>query len=122
MQSRKGRLALAGLVIVVAVVAFFIAQPKSKKGKPLGTVAAQIVVRAAKPGGVKTITVSKGQQLQLTVTSDVADEIHIHGYDLKKDVSKGGSASFVFPANIDGSFVIELEKRAQQIGALQVRP
>ena len=42
-------------------------------------------------------------------TSDTADEIHVHGYDVHKDVAAGGSATFSIPATIDGRFVVELE-------------
>ena len=39
---------------------------------------AHIVVQGGKPvGGVKDITVNKGQPVRFSVTSDVADEIHI---------------------------------------------
>ena len=34
--------------------------------------------------------------------SDVADEVHIHGYDIMKDVKAGGSVTFDFPATIEG--------------------
>ena len=54
--------------------------------------------------------------------SDVADEIHIHGYDLKRDVAKGGSARFSFPATIEGRFEIELENAGTQIADLEVTP
>jgi len=50
----------------------------------------------------------------------VSDEIHVHGYNFHKDVEKGGSVSFNFPAKIEGIFDIELESRAEQIASLQV--
>ena len=56
------------------------------------------------------------------MTSDVADEIHVHGYDLHKDVTKGGTVSFDFPAKMDGGFVVELESRSEQIASLKVLP
>ena len=56
------------------------------------------------------------------MTSDVADEIHIHGYDLHKDVIKGGTVSFDFVAKMDGGFVVELESRSKQIASLKVLP
>ena len=80
------------------------------------------VVNGKPDGGVKTITYKKGDTVDLTVKSDIADEIHIHGYDLHKDVTKGGSVHFSFPASIDGKFVIELENAGQQIASLQVEP
>ena len=57
--------------------------------------------------------------MRFTVTSDVADEIHVHGYDFHKDVPAGGSVTFTFPANIEGVFVIELEAKGEQIGQLR---
>src|SRR6266550_3699865 len=139
-MTRGRRLAIVGAVVVLAVVGFVIAQSGgSNKDKSTtttsttngvtatGTVPAnapvQIVVKNGQPvGGVKKIKVSKGDPVRFTVTSDVADEIHVHGYDFHKDVKKGGSVSFDFPAKIDGTFVIELESRGEQIASLRVEP
>jgi len=78
------------------------------------------VVNGKPQGGIQKITVNKGQPVRFTVQSDVSDEIHVHGYNFHKDVKKGGSVSFDFPATIDGIFVIELESRGEQIASLQV--
>jgi len=84
---------------------------------------AQIVVRGGKPvGGIKKLTFKKGEQVRFIVNSDVADEIHVHGYDFHKDVKAGGSVSFSFPAKIEGVFVIELENLGEQIAQLTVEP
>jgi hypothetical protein len=81
-----------------------------------------VTVAGGKPsGGVKLLTANKGDTLILTVTSNVADEIHIHGYDLHMTVAAGGSVSFDFKATIDGNFVIELESRSAQIASLTVK-
>src|SRR3954465_11826230 len=68
------------------------------------------VVNGQPQGGVKTVTFKKGDQAVLKVNSDTADEIHVHGDDLMKDVEKGGSVPFSFKATIDGRFEVELEK------------
>lgn len=83
-----------------------------------------VVVAGGKPsGGVRTLAATKGDTIKLTVVSDLADEIHIHGYDLHRSIRRpGGSVQFAFRATIDGSFVIELESKAQQIAALRVNP
>ena len=80
------------------------------------------VVNGQPQGGVKTITFKKGDQAVLKVNSDTADEIHVHGYDLKKDVEKGGSVTFTFKATIDGRFEVELENAGTQIANLEVTP
>jgi hypothetical protein len=80
------------------------------------------VVNAKPEGGVRKLAFKKGDQVRFMVVSDTADEIHVHGYDLMKDVEKGGSVSFSFKGSIDGRFVVELEDHKQQIAELDVTP
>ena len=80
------------------------------------------VVNGQPAGGIKTISYTKGDQIRLKVQSDTADEIHVHGYDLKKDVTAGGSVEFDFKATIEGRFEVELENAGTQIAILQVNP
>ena len=80
------------------------------------------VVNGQPQGGVKTVTFKKGDQAVLKVNSDTADEIHVHGYDLKKDVAKGGQVEFEFKATIEGRFEVELENAGTQIANLEVTP
>ncbi len=83
----------------------------------------QIVVRGGKPvGGIKRATVAKNKRVILTVRSDVADEVHVHGYDLMKDVAPGAPAVISFKATIPGRFEAELEQRGLQIAELTVKP
>ncbi len=119
------RAGLLALLVAALVVAFVIAKGSGGGSNKTTTVApgapAVIKVVHGKPqGGIQKITVNKGQRVRFKVVSDVADEIHVHGYNFHKDVAKGGSVSFDFPATIDGIFVIELESRSDQIASLQV--
>ena len=83
----------------------------------------KIVVKSGEPvGGVQELEYSAGDRIRFEVDSDVADEIHIHGYDLMKDVPAGGSVSFSFPAEIEGIFEVELEELGEQIAELRVNP
>jgi hypothetical protein len=85
--------------------------------------ATTIVVKNGEPvGGVQRLEYNAGDQIEFTVDSDVADEIHVHGYDLMKDVPAGGSVSFSFPAEIEGIFEVELEGRKEQIAEIRVNP
>jgi hypothetical protein len=67
------------------------------------------------------VKVAKGSTVTLQVTSDVADEIHLHGYDKSVDVEKGGTAKLTFRATLTGVFEVELENRALQLTQLQVQ-
>jgi hypothetical protein len=80
------------------------------------------VVNGQPQGGVKRLEYQKGDTVRFKVQSDVADEIHVHGYDLKKDVTAGGSVQFSFTADIEGRFEIELEHAGTQIAELEVKP
>lgn len=82
-----------------------------------------IVVKNGKPvGGVTELTYNEGERVRFKVESDVSDEVHLHGYEIKKDVEAGGSVSFDFPATIEGLFEAELEDRGEQILELRVNP
>jgi len=81
-----------------------------------------VVVDGAPRGGIVRATVNKDDQVVLVVTSDVADEIHLHGYDKAKDVAAGGTIRIPFKATIPGRFEAELESRGVQIAEISVEP
>ncbi len=82
-----------------------------------------IVIKNGKPvGGIRDLTYNKGERIHFVVDSDVSDEVHVHGYDIMKDVKAGGSVSFDFPASLEGVFEAELEGRKEQIIQLTVNP
>ncbi|MBV8994503.1 MAG: hypothetical protein JO287_12585 [Pseudonocardiales bacterium] len=71
-------------------------------------------------GDTGRIAVPLGTPIVLSVSSDVADEIHVHGYDRKANVPAGTTASVVFTANTPGVFEVELENSKLQLLQLQV--
>ncbi len=81
-------------------------------------------VRGGQPvGGVKAIRATKGNRVRFEVRSpDTADEVHVHGYDIRKDLEAGGRVRFSFDANAEGIFEVELEGSHTQIAKLEVRP
>jgi hypothetical protein len=82
-----------------------------------------VVDSSGKPvGGVAEISVGEGEPVSFRVKSAVADEVHMHGYDIGKEVRAGGSVRFDFPATIEGIFEAELEGRNEQILELRVNP
>jgi heme/copper-type cytochrome/quinol oxidase subunit 2 len=74
-------------------------------------------------GGIKKITVKKGDRARFEVTStDTSDEVHLHGYDITRDVAPGSAARFSFEANAEGIFEVELHGTHTQIAELTVEP
>ncbi len=66
------------------------------------------------------VQVPRGATVHIVVTSDVADEVHVHTYDFKKDVGPGQPAEFQFVADISGVFEVELEERSVLLFRLEV--
>jgi heme/copper-type cytochrome/quinol oxidase subunit 2 len=121
-MSRATRVVLPLAVLVVAVVLFIVLKPSDDKKQSKPQIQT-ITVKNAKPvGGVQDITANKGDTVRFKVVSDVADEVHLHGYDLHKDVKPGHPVTFSFKAKLDGEFEAELESRKEQILALKVNP
>ena len=81
-----------------------------------------VVVGGQPQGGIARDSVAQGRNVVITVTSDVADEVHLHGYDLSADVAPGAPATIRFTADAPGRFEIELENSGVQIAELEVRP
>ena len=71
---------------------------------------------------MKRFSVRRDREVVLVVESELADHVHLHGYDLMADVAPGSPATIRFTADASGLFEIELEDRGLQIGELEVRP
>jgi hypothetical protein len=73
------------------------------------------------PGKVTKLRFKQGDRVRFRVRSDQPDEIHVHGYDIEREV--GPEAVVVtFPATITGIFEIELHESEEQIAQLRVDP
>lgn len=82
-----------------------------------------IEVRDGEPvGGIQTLEFSAGEEIRFRVSSDTAEEIHVHGYDIAKDVPAGGTIEFDFPAELEGIYEAELEGLGVQIAELRINP
>jgi hypothetical protein len=81
-----------------------------------------VVVNGAPRGGIVREKVEKNDRVVLIVRSDVSDHIHLHGYDIMRDVAPGKPARLPFKATIPGRFEVELEDRGVQIADITVQP
>ena len=61
------------------------------------TVAIDVVGGKPKGGNRAVPKVRKDAEVVVVVHSDTADEVHIHGYDISKDVAAGGTARIRSP-------------------------
>jgi hypothetical protein len=125
MNSNTTRL-VGGIAVIVVGIVLLVVLKKDDSDKTTsntGGKVTMIVIKHGKPvGGIADLTYNKGEQVRFKVDSDVSDEVHMHGYDIMKEVKAGGSVSFDFPATIEGVFEAELEDRREQILELTVNP
>jgi hypothetical protein len=126
-MSRNQRIMLvgaAGIVLaVLAVIVFSGGGGSDDKSSDSGKTVKVQVANEKPVGGVQDINVKKGDPVSFTVTADKGDEIHVHGYDIHKDIpANGGTVAFNFPAKMDGIFIVELEGPGEQIASLKVSP
>ncbi|MBQ0900946.1 hypothetical protein [Micromonospora sp. U21] len=67
------------------------------------------------------VTVGKGELVRITVTSDVSDELHVHGYDLGARLPAGTPGSVEFRADKTGLFEVETHESELVLFQLVVR-
>jgi hypothetical protein len=71
---------------------------------------------------VTDLEATEGETVKFRVRSDEPEEVHVHGYDISKDIEAGQTATMSFKATITGIFEIEFEHSATQIAELKVEP
>lgn len=82
-----------------------------------------IVVKGGKPvGGVRSVTVAKGRRVILVVSSDISEEVHLHGYNVMRDVGPGMPARLAFRATIVGTVEVELEHSGVPLARITTQP
>lgn len=123
--SRPVRAVLAAVLTAAAFAAGGCASAQTSTAAP--AVAADGVARVqvdfsggAVTGGSTRYAVPLGSTVELVVASDVADEIHVHGYDRTAFVTAGATATLRFVADVPGVFEVELEQRGTPLAQLQV--
>jgi len=97
-------------------------QKPDKPEPPQSRIALIKVVDGEPVDGVAELTFTKGENIRFVVESDVADHVHLHGYDVFQDVAAGGKAEFNVPATIEGVFEVELEDRVVPLAEITVEP
>ena len=146
-MSRRQRFTFLGIAAAIAVVAVvLLAGGEGETGGPAASAPTATATREpteASPGqtptpsptatptpappllsaeGAKALTVSQGDTVRFRVRSTIDEEVHVHGYDLSKDVGAGQTITFAFKADITGIFEIEFEKSGTTLAQLKVVP
>ena len=90
------------------------------------TAPADVTVKAAVTDGQVSppphrVKVEQGETVRLVVTSDDPDRVHVHGYDLERQVTPSQPAVITFTADQVGVFEVETHQSGLQLLQLQIR-
>ena len=110
---------MAVLVIFLVVAAGLIIYKTTGGGGANRTIRVTVTGNSMSPD---PITAKKGDHLTVNVTTDRAEEIHLHGYDIKFAGEPGKTVSHTFTADTACTCVIEIEDTSTEIGSLVVSP
>lgn len=80
----------------------------------------EVTVAGGEVTAPETVPVPLGDTVRLIVTSDVIDQVHVHGYDLVQDVEAGATATVEFVADVPGLFEVEFESAGTFLTNLEV--
>ena len=86
------------------------------------TGAFDVTVTAGVVDGPDRFEVVMGEVVEITVLTDVADEVHVHGYDLTFPTQPGVPTLVTFTADAQGIFEVELEAAEIPLFELVVTP
>jgi hypothetical protein len=73
------------------------------------------------PGKLTKLEFTEGDEIVFRARADEPSEIHIHGYDIEKEIGPDPTR-ISFPATITGIFEIEIHDTGEQIAELRVDP
>ena len=75
-----------------------------------------------KTEGLDTISVRVGETVRFEVEADIADEVHVHGYDLRFETIPDQEILVEFVADATRIFEVELEGLGLSIVDIEVTP
>jgi heme/copper-type cytochrome/quinol oxidase subunit 2 len=69
----------------------------------------------------RRVAIPLGDQIRLQVTSDVDDELHVHGFDVEEPLEAGRTTTVELTADQQGVFEVETHETELELLQLEVR-
>ena len=149
-MSRGQRFTFLAIAVVIAVVAVIVLADSSEDdGEPTQSAATATPTATPTPEGsgeetptptatptptprpqppllaagrVRELEFTEGDTIRFRVRSDVEEEIHVHCYDITRDVPAGRTITVSFKADITGICEVEFHGSGEPIAELRVEP
>lgn len=151
-MSRGQRLGFLGIAAVIAVLAIVLLSDSGSDEEPARTAAENPTAtpdltpdgaEEATPEEIETpeptptpepkpplltagketkLSAKEGETVRFRVRHDTVEHVHVHGYDIFRDLQPGKTETVSFKADITGIFEIELEDSGVLLAELKVEP
>ena len=142
-MSRGQRLTFLGIAVIIAVVAVIVlsggdgqteraadparsatasATSESATATPTPTPAPKPKPPLLQAGKQRSLRFDEGDTVRFRVRHDQAEEVHVHGYDITRELEPNQTATVSFEASITGIFEIELEHSGTLLAQMKVEP
>jgi pullulanase/glycogen debranching enzyme len=121
-MSRAQRLSFLAIAVVVGVVAVVVILASGGGSDDSSSSAASGKTVVLEPGKVQKLKYTQGDEVRFQVRSPKADEVHVHGYNIERELTPNQTTTIAFKATINGIFDIEVHSTDTQIGQLTVEP
>jgi hypothetical protein len=147
-MSRGQRFTFLAIAVVIAIVAIVVLADTSKDDT--GTEAAATATPTAAPteaepgeetptatptpeptpppppllqaGRARELSFTEGERIRFRVRSEAPEEIHVHCYDITREVPAGRTITVSFEASITGICEVEFHNSGERIASLRVEP
>ncbi len=81
------------------------------------------LIPVLRPGTKKTVEAKQGERVRFRIRSPEAEEMHLHGYDVYRDLPAGKTVTVTLDdPQLTGIYEIELHNSGEEIGSLRVEP
>ncbi len=80
-----------------------------------------VVKDGAVVGGPQQFEAQSGDVVRLSVQTDEADDVHVHGVDVEAELSADEATDVTFETGDAGSYEVELHDSGALLGTLEVR-
>ncbi|MCP9491068.1 MAG: hypothetical protein MSC31_14520 [Solirubrobacteraceae bacterium MAG38_C4-C5] len=146
-MSTRQRVGLVTLAVTVLAVAFVALRPADDDERPASAATPAPTSPTATPdtdtptepptatepaqpsaplltadGTPRSIEVIQGEDVRFRVRSSEGERLHVHGYDIFRELAPEKTVELSFPAELEGIFEIELERSGTLLAELEVYP
>jgi hypothetical protein len=119
----RGLFATAAAMLVISGLVACGGAPKSTQPSGAGLVINVTIAKGQVTPSNATLQAKVSEPITLRVTSDAADELHVHSVpDHKFPVAAAANQTFQFSVDVPGNVDVELHHLDRTIATIQVRP